>query len=142
LKVNCKAIPHVSPAFPNEAIHWAPLLNVKLIQKHTSTKWIECYVDSGSPSCMFHANLCKPLGIRKVEKGIEDTLGGVIGGATAPMYYHNIGIQVGTERFQTMAAFSWEMSVVGILGRRGFFDSFSVKFDPSTSPPTLELDRI
>jgi len=77
-----------------------------------------------------------------VESGIEDILGGVIGGATAPMYYHNIKIQVGTEQIRTMAAFSWNISVTGILGRRGFFDNFSIKFDASTSPPTLELERI
>lgn len=91
---------------------------------------------------MFHASLCKPLGIRKVESGIEDILGGVIGDATAPMYYHDIRIQVGSVQIPTRAAFSWDMSVAGILGRRGFFDNFSVKFDASTSPPTLELERI
>ena len=91
---------------------------------------------------MFHASLCNPLGIRKVESGIEDIIGGVIGGATAPMYYHDIKIQVGSEQIPIRAAFSWKMSVVGILGRRGFFDNFSIKFDASTSPPTLELERI
>jgi hypothetical protein len=37
-------------------------------------------VDSGSPSCLFHADIAKAHGIR-VEEGDEGPLGGVIGGA-------------------------------------------------------------
>jgi len=41
-----------------------------------------------------------------------------------------------------MAGFVDGFNVGALLGRRGFFDSFSVRFDHSTHPPTLELDRI
>ena len=91
---------------------------------------------------MFHADLCKSLGIKKVESGIKDTLGGVIPDAKVPMYYHKVTIQIGTQRFATMAGFSKELITAGILGRRGFFENFTVKFDASESPPFLEIERI
>lgn len=145
MRVNCKVWPLANPhpAFPTERFHWAPLLNIKLTHQHSPpTKWLECFVDSGSPSCMFHASLCRPLGIERLEDGIEDTLGGIIGGPTAPMYYHKVKLLVGSEQVTTMAAFSWDLSVAGILGRRGFFDNFVVTFDATGVPPVLELNRI
>jgi len=92
--------------------------------------------------CIFHADVCKSLGIRKVESGIKNTLGGVIGGATGLMYYHKVKIIIGSERIETMAGFSPQLSVAGILGRRGFFENFTVKFDASEHPPFLEVERV
>lgn len=77
-----------------------------------------------------------------MELGIEDQLGGVVPGARVPMYYHRIKIIVGSEQISTMAAFTWQIQVAGLLGRRGFFDNFSVKFDASSDPPVMEIDRI
>lgn len=145
MRVNCKVWPvqKTNPAFPKETFSWVPVLKVKLIHKHSPpTKWIECVVDSGSPWCLFHAQLCRHLGIRKLESGIKEKLGGVIGGATGWMYYHKVTIQIGTQRFATMAGFSKELSTGGILGRRGFFENFTVKFDASESPPFLEVEHI
>jgi len=41
-----------------------------------------------------------------------------------------------------MAGFSNEMSVAGLLGRRGFFEDFVVKIDSSTIPPYFDLEKI
>lgn len=90
---------------------------------------------------MFHASLCGPLGIR-LEDGIEEQLGGIITAARAPIYYHNIKMIVGSEQIKTTAGFSSALSVVGILGRRGFFEKFTVKFDYRELPPILEVERI
>lgn len=90
---------------------------------------------------MFHAGFCRSLGIR-LEDGIESILGGVVGGKTARMYYHRIKILIGMEQLTTMAGFSAELSVAGLLGRRGFFDNFVVKIDSSTNPPSFDFDRI
>jgi len=90
---------------------------------------------------MFHAGLCRSLGIR-LEDGIKSDLGGVIGGAVVPIYFHKIKILVGTDQMTTMAGFSEQLSVAGLLGRRGFFGNFAVKIDSSPSPPWLELDKI
>ncbi len=145
MRVNCKPRPiqKPNPVFPKETFSWVPVLNVKLIYKHSPpTKWFECIVDSGSGVCIFHADVCKSLGIRKVESGIKNTLGGVIVGATGLMYYHKVKILVGSERIETMAGFSKQLSVAGILGRRGFFENFTVTFDASEYPPFLEVDRV
>jgi hypothetical protein len=90
---------------------------------------------------MFHAGYCRSLGIR-LEEGIKTDLGGVIGGAIAPLYFHRIKILVGSYQVTTMAGFSDKLSVAGLLGRRGFYDNFIVKIDSSTDPPFFELDKI
>lgn len=130
------------PAFPKEAFHWAPLLNVKLTYKHSPpTKWIEAFADTGAHSCIFHADFCRSLGIR-LEDGTESSLGGVIGGARAPIYYHPIKILVDLFQIQTMVGFSESLSVAGLLGRRGFFDNFVFTLDGTTDPPVFELVKL
>jgi len=90
---------------------------------------------------MFHADFCHSLGI-KLEEGIKAGLGGVVGGAKADLYFHKIKILVGSYQVTTMAGFSKEISVAGLLGRRGFFEEFIVKIDSSTNPPYFEIDKI
>ena len=119
MRYQCKVYPGSShAAFPKEAFHWAPLLNVKLIYRHSPpTKWIEAFVDTGAHTCMFHAGFCRSLGIR-LEDGIKSELGGIIGGAKEPIYYHQIKILIGSSQLQTMVGFSDNLSVAGLLGRR------------------------
>jgi len=143
LRLNSKVWPidHPHPAFPEEKYNWAWILNVKLIYRHSPpTAWFEAFVDSGSPWCLFHASLCRPLGM-ELEGGVRDDLGGIIQGPKVPMYFHRVKVVVGLEQFETMAGFSWGLTVGGILGRRGFFDNFNVSFDSSADPPTIELMR-
>ncbi len=145
MKFNCKVWPlrKPHPAFPKETFHWAPLINVRLIYQHSPpSRPLECFVDSGAPACMFHAGICRLLGIRKVEEGIEDVLTGVSGGPKVPIYYHKVKILIGPEQLTTMAGFSWGLSVGGLLGRRGFFENFIVKIDSSVIPPVGELEKI
>jgi hypothetical protein len=82
------------------------------------------------------------LGIRRVEDGVEDEIRGAIGGPKAPMYFHKVRVLVFGDFFETMAGFSKELSVTGLLGRRGFFENFIVKIDASGSPPNCETEKI
>jgi hypothetical protein len=82
------------------------------------------------------------LGINRLEDGVKGDLWGVIGGAKAPMYFHKVKIIVFGEFFETMAGFSRDLSVTGLLGRRGFFENFMVKIDASSSPPSCEIEKI
>jgi len=94
---------------------------------------------------MFHASLCQPLGIERLEDGIEDTLSGIVGGPNSPsepIYFHKVKIMVGSEILETMAGFCRRLAVGGLLGRRGFFENFSVKFDASLEPPQLEIEKL
>ena len=102
-------------------------------------------MDSGSPTCMFHADICRSIGIRNVEEGIQDTLKGVVGGEDrpeSPIYYHKVKLQIGTDQFETMVGFSWNLAVGGLLGRRGFFENFLVQFDCSMNPPHLDIQKL
>ena len=90
---------------------------------------------------MFHAGFCRALGIN-LENGIPSEVGGIIGGLSASIYFHKVKVQIGSEQLSTMAGFSEQLSVAGILGRRGFFENFVVKIDSSGTPPFFELEKI
>jgi len=77
-----------------------------------------------------------------VEDGVREDLGGIIGGAKGSVYFHRVKILVAGEQFETMAGFSPEFSVAGLLGRRGFFENFIVRIDSSTNPPSFDLEKI
>jgi hypothetical protein len=143
LKYPCKVWPGSSEkAFPKEAFHWAPLLNLKLIYRHSPpTKWIEAIADTGAHCCMFHADFCHALGI-KFREGIESQLGGVIGGASVPMYFHQVKILIGSAQIQTMVGFAEKLSVAALLGRRGFFDNFRFSLNGTSNPPVFEIDKV
>ena len=144
MRLKCKVWPLRQPhaAFPKETFDWAWIVHVKLIHKHSPpTKWFEAWIDSGSPWCIFHSSFCRSLGIT-LESGIKDDLEGITGGPAVAVYFHKVKIVIGSTQFETMAGFSSGLSVAGILGRHGFFDNFSVKFDPTVSPPEIELTKI
>lgn len=44
--------------------------------------------------------------------------------------------------FKIKAGFVADLPLAGLLGRIGFFEYFKITFDPSTSPPGFELERI
>jgi len=136
-------LPAPHPAFPKQNSKWAPIINVRLSRRHSPpTKTIECWIDSGADFCIFHAGLCHALGIRRLEDGIRDELSGVIGGPRVPMYFHKVRVLIFGDFFETMAGFSRDLSVTGLLGRRGFFENFIVKIDASGSPPYCEIEKI
>ena len=134
--------PH--PAFPKEGTQWVPILHVKLNYpaKHSPpTRRFEAFVDSGSPDCFFHADIGRAIGIR-IEDGVEAPLSGIISSGSAPAFFHDVGLYVGPDIIRIRAGFCAQLSVAGILGRRGFFDNFTVTFDHSTEPPAFEIQRI
>jgi len=145
LRLSCKVwpTPQPHPAFPNEQYHWAPLINVRLVHKHCPpSKSIECWIDSGSHACLFHGSLCHSLGIKRVEDGVKEEFGGIFNDPKRLVYFHKIKVIVVSEQFETMAGFSWDLSAIGILGRRGFFQNFITKIDSSGNPPFVELQKI
>ncbi|MBZ5724121.1 MAG: hypothetical protein LAP87_03925 [Acidobacteriia bacterium] len=40
------------------------------------------------------------------------------------------------------AGFCEALSVAALLGRHGFFEHFTVLFDPASTPPGFEIDRL
>jgi len=92
LRVNYKPFPvSPNPAFPSLDTVWRPILNVVIFYQHRRSNRIECVVDSGSPWCFFRGDVGDSLGM-DVRNGVEEPLGGVIGGAQGRVYYHKIRI--------------------------------------------------
>lgn len=133
--------PH--PAFKNQTTAWLPMLSVRIGIAHDvwSPRFL-AVVDSGSPWCIFPTALGEYLGL-EVSSGIESELRGIIRTDAEPVYFHKIKIQIETNwNISVMAGFTKKLSADGILGRSGFFDSFSIRFDHSTNPPQLEIDKL
>jgi hypothetical protein len=87
---------------------------VGLIIGHAPTRRFEAVVDSGSPSCLFHADIAKAHGL-KVETGVEGPLGGVVGGAIGKVYYHKVKLTFGSHIRPITAGFSPLLSVAANL---------------------------
>ena len=146
VRYNYKVVPLTTPhpAFPKESSVWIPILLAKIDNPATHsppTKRFEAIVDSGAPDCYFHASIGRAIGL-KIEKGVEGDLSGIVQGAGIKVYYHDIGLWVGADHIRIRAGFSDGVSVAGILGRRGFFDNFTITFDPALAPPGFSIQRV
>lgn len=128
------------PGFAGAGFHWLPVLDVALHYRRAKSPRVEAIVDSGSPWCLFHAEIGNFLKI-PVEQGEPSQLGGVIAEASSPVYFHELKLSFGDQVVDAIAGFSAHLSVAGILGRQGFFDSCVVTFDPSAEPPGLSIER-
>ena len=98
-------------------------------------------MDSGARSCLFHASIGEAHGLR-LKDGLEGLLGGVVGGAVGKVYYHHVKLALPGHIIPILAGFSPDISVGALLGRYGFFDNFSILFDPSNNPPGFGMKRV
>ena len=143
LTVPYKVFPLKRPsvALPGAKETWVPVLNAAIIVGHTTSKRFEAIVDSGSPVCLFHADISKQLGMN-LRDGAHDVLGGVVGGSKGDVYYHQIKLKIMADIIPIIGGFSGDLSTAAILGRHGFFDNFIVTFDPCAEPPGLRVERV
>jgi hypothetical protein len=99
-------------------------------------------MDTGSPYCLFQAALGRSLGLQ-IEDGIRHEISGIVAGASVPGYFHKVLLSIEDHwTVDIMAGFVDGMGAGILLGRRGFFDNFVVKFDHCKIPPSFEIDRI
>jgi len=124
------------PGFPQLKETWIPTLTVSLVIGHANSRRFEAVVDSGSASCLFHADIGIAHGL-DIESGEEAAMGGVVDGARGKVYYHKVKLVVPGSMISIVAGFSKQLSVTAILGRHGFFDHYVVTFDPQNQPPGL-----
>jgi hypothetical protein len=118
------------------------MISVRVGWSHVQTPRFPAVVDSGSPYCMFRADVGEYLGM-DVARGIQHVIGGIISDPTEPIYFHKVKIYVESDWvIEVMAGFVKKLSVTGILGRNGFFENFYVTLDHSKRPPELEIARI
>lgn len=106
-----------------------PIIPIKILNNNVILQYA-ALIDSGADFCIFDAGLGEYLGIN-ITSGMEIQFGGIqsLGGAKA--YIHKITLEIGGHEFKTEIGFSYDISKngYGILGQKGFFDLFSVKFD-------------
>ncbi len=106
-----------------------PIIPVKILKSGVVLQY-SALIDSGADFCIFDAGLGEYLGLN-IKSGIEVQFGGIqsLGGAKA--YIHEVTLEIGGHKFITGVGFSYDISKngYGILGQKGFFDLFSVKFD-------------
>lgn len=139
MRVNYKSFPFRNRGVPEQTRVWRPILTVKLIYNHATSKRFDAIVDTGSDYCLFDANIGALIGI-KVVNGPEGDLGGIIAGSRGRVYYHNVKLVVGADIVEIKAGFSWDISE-NILGFFGFFDQFIVTLNSAFEPPCFDIQR-
>lgn len=88
----------------------------------------EVLIDSGADVCIFDSDIADILGIN-ILKGIRGEVSGVTG---VPEYYyvHKVTIIINGMKYKTDIGFmKLRNQAFGIVGQKGFFDKFIVKFD-------------
>jgi hypothetical protein len=77
-----------------------------------------------------------------IRAGKKYDLGGISRNIREPFYFHPVKLNIAGSYIETMAGFSYEMPMAGLLGHYGFFENFIVTFNSTSHPPTFEVDRI
>lgn len=88
-------------------------------------------VDSGADLCLFDQEMGEAIGIDTTKGKKHEVFG--VGGKASIFYVHKIKIEVGGWEYEIEAGFMPTVSLksipYGVVGQKGFFDIFVVKFD-------------
>jgi hypothetical protein len=107
-----------------------PVIPVKIKSASESFDY-EVLVDSGADLCIFHSEIGELLGVTVSNGKPREVFG--VGGKASIYYIHNVTIEVGGWSYEIEAGFMPKVSGYamrhGIVGQKGFFDNFIVKFD-------------
>ena len=87
-------------------------------------------IDSGADFSIFDAGIGEALNL-DVQSGKEISFGGIQDAGVAKAFLHEVTLLIGGWRYKTMVGFSYDIAKdgYGILGQKGFFDMFSIKFE-------------
>lgn len=87
-------------------------------------------IDSGADFCILDGAVGEYLGIN-VRSGLREMFGGIQNRGGAEAFLHKVTLNVGGWNYTTIVGFSYDIAEhgFGILGQKGFFDIFVVKFD-------------
>ena len=87
-------------------------------------------IDSGADFCLFDGEIGEHLGL-DVKSGKQETFCGIEESQSAVAYLHEVDLNINGCEVSVVAGFSYDIAKhgYGILGQRGFFDNFVVKFD-------------
>lgn len=104
-----------------------PVIPIEIGYKENYVSY-EVLVDSGADLCIFDAQIAGILGV-DIFKG-EKRKGGITG-VDEFYYLHQVKIKVGGWDYSVKVGFLFNMAQMGygVVGQKGFFDIFIVKFD-------------
>jgi hypothetical protein len=109
---------------------YRPVIEIRLNNNNHSIRY-EVLIDSGADMCLFDAEIGEVLGI-DIKKGKQEIVTGV-GGKQSVYFLHPIKIEVGGWEYEIIAGFmpkvAGNVMPYGLVGQRGFFDIFIIKFD-------------
>src|ERR1700704_660913 len=107
-----------------------PVIPIRLVNGDNKIGY-EVLVDSGADLCIFNSEIGEAIGI-DVKKGKPQEVFGV-GGKASIYYLHNLNIDVGGWEYEIQAGFMPDVAgrvmPYGLVGQKGFFENFIVKFD-------------
>lgn len=105
-----------------------PVIPVEITHKNRSVPY-EVLVDSGADFCIFDAQIGEILGI-DVSSGEKKEVWGITG-AGEYYYVHSVTVKVGGWSYKVRVGFLPGIARLGygVVGQKGFFDIFVVKFD-------------
>jgi len=107
-----------------------PVIPIKIKNGNKKIDY-QVLVDSGADLCLFHTEVGEAIGINIKSGKISEVFG--VGGKASVYYVHKITIEIGGWEYEIEAGFLPDignrMIPYGIVGQRGFFENFIVKFD-------------
>ena len=101
------------------------------LDEGSATQGFLALIDSGADFCIFTPEVASLIGIQDIAKGTKASVPGVVAGAKSDYYMHRVVIKVGGWPYEMDVAFMPELTRLGygILGQKGFFENFVVKFN-------------
>ena len=88
-------------------------------------------VDSGADICLFNQSVGEAIGIDIKSGKLREVFG--VGGKVSLYYMHQVIIEVGKLKYKIDAGFMPDVAgrvmPYGLVGQKGFFENFIVKFD-------------
>ena len=105
-----------------------PIIPIEILYADRSIVY-EVLIDSGADYCIFDAQIGEIIGI-DIVAGEKQMVGGITG-AVEPYYLHTVTLTVGGWPYKVKVGFLHGIARLGygVVGQKGFFDIFVVKFD-------------
>jgi len=104
-----------------------PIIPIGLLYNGKFVRY-EALIDSGADFNIFNAEIGELLGI-DIQSGKKVKFSG-IDGEPFDVFLHNLTLEIGGWQYKIVAGFSYQISPYGfgILGQKGFFDLFRIRF--------------
>jgi len=120
-------LPQRSPLFGASILK--PIIPIELSVGDKKLRYA-ALIDSGADFCILDGAVGEYLGLN-VRSGSREVFGGIQDRGGAEAFLHTIILNIGGWDYTTKIGFSYDIAKhgFGILGQKGFFDIFVVKFD-------------